>query len=1558
MKNPIRSQKPQKMIMLRLFIPLAFIVLHLVAFLAFYQTIGPGIAAFGLLPAVIGGSLFGWAMGLAVGIAVTILNLALLLSLSGFVANDGIFAIGSIFIIVGGTAVGWLQQQLKRLRREIKRGNQLTEAANALHQGISAVNSSLPLEDILDQILFQLSQVITYDAANVMLIDGEISYVFRSRGYSDKESEELHQQGLSLSQSPNLQEMMLTRQPKVISDTQAYSGWVPYQAYDRIKSYIGAPIQTRDQVIGFLNLNSTIPSFFTQKHAKRLQAFADQVAIAIHNAQLLNQARQQSDRLLLLLETTRAAATTLNLDEILYLMAEKIIKTLNVTSCTISRWDRQANTLVTWINLSLQNPEQNEASGTLSHLEDYPLTKHVLENGVPSRTFVNDPKADPAEVAYMKRLNVNSLYMFPMSATDQVIGLLELFDTDQEKQISAEEIALCETLLDQLAIFIVNANLFNETKRQTQQLSFLNDLSHEINRSLAMSEIFQMVTDRLYNTFGFYNVGILLADYTTQELIPVANSGEYSGSIALHEYRLPFGKGIMGRVVESGQPLIVNDTRVHPDFFQLGGMNIRAEAAFPIIIQQKTFGILNIDSEQLNAFTDDEVSLLTTITSHLVTALEKNQLLDEATQRAQQLEAVNQASLSVTDGLELSRVLQAIVTAALSLVEMAGVHIFLYEQDQITFGAVRWQDGRTETPYATPRPNGFTHTVAKNGELLIIPDIKNHSLFSGVPDDWSGSLAGFPLKVDNVVLGVMTISRMEPSTFANSDLQLLQLLAAQAAIAIENGRLYKQTQEEIEERARTEESLRQRNLTLELLTELSRTLSVPLSTNPSLDSVAQLAGEAMGFSSTYICDWKQESGLSTVLAEYISPEASDLEKVSDLGTVYNLATDFEDEADWLKIKDGYEIMQVDDPELHVSERKHMEEYGVQTIITVPLWAGDRPIGYLEGWESRYKRTFQPDEITRLQAVTRQVAMGIHKAILYQSMRQSEELFRLIFEFAPTGMAISHLDGQFHQVNQAYCDITGYSVDELLNLKVSDITHPDDIGTNLELDKQLVEDEVSQFSIEKRYIHKSGHIIYALVQVGLVKNNDGEPIHFIGQAIDITQRKLAEEQLRHNAFHDALTNLPNRALFLDHVQRAIGHFERQNEYTFAVLLLDLDRFKVINDSLGHDFGDEVLKIIGKRLGDDVRPGDTVTRLGGDEFAVLLDGIQQINEAKVVAEEIQNSLNLPITIADQDISLSASIGITISSSQRKRAEEYIRDADAAMYRAKEQGGKSFVIFNDEMYTSAIQRLNLETNLRQALKDEKLQVYYQPILNLVDGRVKKVECLVRWPDARQGFISPNQFIPMAEETGLINPIWEWLMYTACEQVKAWHELGHPICAAVNVSFRQFQDQNLPHLINNILVKTGLPATALELEVTETVTMSNYDFSLDSLNKLAAMGINISIDDFGTGYSSLSRLKTLPISTLKIDRSFITHLIENANDKAMVEAIIAMAHSLKLSVVAEGVETREQFDFLHQHQCDQIQGYLVSRPLSASELLKFVKDSRGVNKLINDKASLLGEH
>jgi diguanylate cyclase (GGDEF)-like protein len=441
--------------------------------------------------------------------------------------------------------------------------------------------------------------------------------------------------------------------------------------------------------------------------------------------------------------------------------------------------------------------------------------------------------------------------------------------------------------------------------------------------------------------------------------------------------------------------------------------------------------------------------------------------------------------------------------------------------------------------------------------------------------------------------------------------------------------------------------------------------------------------------------------------------------------------------------------------------------------------------------------------------------------------------------------------------------------------------------------------------------------------------------------DITQRKVAEEQLLHDAFHDSLTDLPNRALFMDRLRRAIVRTRRQEDYRFAVLFLDLDGFKVVNDSLGHATGDQLLIALGRRLEQGMRRGDTLTRLGGDEFAVLADDIPDVNDAIILAERIRDDLKAPFNLGGHEVFATASIGIALGTRDRERPEDLLRDADTAMYRAKAQGKERHVVFDQAMHTSVVERLRLETDLRRAVERREFQVHYQPICLLSTGRIAGFEALLRWEHPERGWIAPSSFVPLAEETGLILPIGLWVLRAACRQLHDWQSRGADLASlmvSVNLSIKQLMEPDIVEQIDQVLRETEVAPEYLKLEITESVIMEHPPSAAEVLQRLKDRGIRLSLDDFGTGYSSLSYLHRFPLDTLKVDRSFVCRLDGEDGDPVIVQTIIALAHNLGLQVVAEGVETEGQLDRLRAMGCQYGQGYFFSRPVdgdSATALL-----------------------
>ena len=562
----------------------------------------------------------------------------------------------------------------------------------------------------------------------------------------------------------------------------------------------------------------------------------------------------------------------------------------------------------------------------------------------------------------------------------------------------------------------------------------------------------------------------------------------------------------------------------------------------------------------------------------------------------------------------------------------------------------------------------------------------------------------------------------------------------------------------------------------------------------------------------------------------------------------------------------------------------------------------------------------------------------------EALKKSEEQFRLTFELAPIGMAITTLDGKFKRVNQALCDSLGYTSQELLQLSFTDISHPEDVELHLSLEKKLAEGREEDFQIEKRYLAKDNRVVDTLLKVVIVRDSNGKPLHFNNQILDITERKKMERQLLHDALHDSLTQLPNRALFMDRLEQQLKRTKTQQDYEFAVLFLDIDRFKVVNDSVGHLIGDKLLIEIARRLEQCINPTDTVARLGGDEFTILLENIQNIEEATFVAECIYHALVLPFKLDGYELFASASIGIALSSDGYDKPEDILRDADLTMYSAKERGKARYEVFDPSLHELAIKRLQLETDLRRGLERQEFQIYYQPITSLVTGNLSGFEALARWQHPTRGMISPTEFIPIAEETGLILSLGNWLLKEACKQLRHWqvkYHLHPPLKISVNLSGKQLKEPGLVKQIEEILTETGLDGRFLKLEITESTLMDNLETATNILLALREKKIQLSIDDFGTGYSSLSYLHRFPVDTLKIDRSFIDQIQSNQGNSAIVKAIVTLAHVLNMDVIAEGIETTSQLAQLKLLKCEHGQGYYFSKPLTKEEAEELIASS-----------------
>jgi diguanylate cyclase (GGDEF)-like protein/PAS domain S-box-containing protein len=555
----------------------------------------------------------------------------------------------------------------------------------------------------------------------------------------------------------------------------------------------------------------------------------------------------------------------------------------------------------------------------------------------------------------------------------------------------------------------------------------------------------------------------------------------------------------------------------------------------------------------------------------------------------------------------------------------------------------------------------------------------------------------------------------------------------------------------------------------------------------------------------------------------------------------------------------------------------------------------------------------------------------------QQLRDSEARFRGAFGQAAVGLAQLSADGRWLRVNRKLQDIVGYTEEELRGMHVADLVTAEDWQIDAPLLRALAHGELETSSREKRYLCRDGRRVWVKATVTAMQPDAGDAA-LVAVIEDISQRKQFEEELMHLARHDALTGLANRTLLLDRVSQAIAQSRRSGNQV-AMLFLDLDRFKTINDSLGHDAGDRVVIEVGRRLKQAVRDADTVARFGGDEFVVLLPEMPTEDIAAALAQKILNALFEPMLIHGHELAPACSIGISLYPRDGDNGKTLLKNADAALYQAKAMGRGNYQFYSEEMNARTLDRLTLESGLRHAVERGELQLKYQPQIDLADGAILGAEALLRWHPAGQQLVMPDAFITIAEETGLIVPIGEWVLRTACAQQVAWRQAGlTDLRIAVNLSARQFRQPGLDAMVARVLAETGCPAARLELEITESVLMERPDSAAQTLQRLSDMGVQLAIDDFGTGYSSLSYLKRFPINALKIDRSFVRDIAAKSaasnDDGAIAAAVIALAHSMGLTVVAEGVETEQQRDFLRQLHCDQAQGFYFSEPMSAAAL------------------------
>ncbi|HKP94247.1 MAG TPA: EAL domain-containing protein [Fibrobacteria bacterium] len=631
------------------------------------------------------------------------------------------------------------------------------------------------------------------------------------------------------------------------------------------------------------------------------------------------------------------------------------------------------------------------------------------------------------------------------------------------------------------------------------------------------------------------------------------------------------------------------------------------------------------------------------------------------------------------------------------------------------------------------------------------------------------------------------------------------------------------------------------------------------------------------------------------------------------------------------------------PEKAAAEKAEFEREGIKSLVIVPMVHRGTLRGYL-GFDSVHREKTWPEETIQVLRMAGEIFINaLERKKVDQALSEAKAKYLNIFENAVEGIFQSTPDGSFLGVNPALARILGYSDPREMTAAVRDIAatlyvDPERRGEFIRILRER--GRVTEFESQVR--RKDGSVILISENARAVLKADGSLDYCEGTVMDVTQRKRMEDQLIHGALHDSLTGLPNRTLLMERLGRALERSRRKTGAMSAVLVLDLDRFKMINESMGHQQGDRMLVAFARRLEAFVPPGTTLARLGGDEFCMLLEDMRDFNHATILADRLQEALGMGFDLDGREVYAAASIGIAVGGAQTPGPQDLLRDAETAMHRAKAAGKGRYEVFDVSMRTKAVHLMTLETDLRRALERMEFRLHYQPIVSLEDSALTGFEALIRWAHPTLGMVSPMDFIPLAEDTGLIIPIGRWVLWQSCKQLVEWRKIfedGRRLTMSVNLSGKQLQDMDLVRQIQAILKESGLDASSLKLEVTESAIMENPEKAAAILNSLRDMGIHLSLDDFGTGYSSLSYLHRFPFHNLKIDRSFVSKLETGDKDAEIVKVINSLARNLGMDVVAEGIETEGQWALLHRLACAYGQGYYFSKPLEDTAARKLIE-------------------
>lgn len=977
-------------------------------------------------------------------------------------------------------------------------------------------------------------------------------------------------------------------------------------------------------------------------------------------------------------------------------------------------------------------------------------------------------------------------------------------------------------------------------------------------------------------------------------------------------------EGMLGIAFEKREPVVVNDYAAWEHASERGiARGLASAAVVPLVVTERVRGVLAVRCYSRHLFAAEQIEMLTRIAAVISPPFEAASLYIESERQRGDLEAIEAISRRISASLDLDQVLDAIVQCALDLVKADLSFLALTNSDGgLQIAAVAGNRTGALKGHVIPPGVGVGGRVMTTGQAFGSQEYLSdagiqHAAASDmvIANEGIVWMVAVPIRRDGETVGVFWVAARGPRPFNKGEAALLERLSVPASAAIEHARVLAREQaSRIEARA--------------LLTA-AELLSGAAEPEDVLRRVVAVAIESINVKRvSYITN---EGGFARV-------QQSCCDGVWSLaGTIIPLETSV---CGWvIRNQQTFRSYEPGGGSLFVWH--HIEP--PKSLLCVPVRDHDGTVrGVLTLADRRDSKPFSDSDQQMAEGLAHHASVALERAELVTELRRSEERYRDLFDNANDVLFACDLSGHFTSVNRTLERMSGYSRHELLQKELIQIIAPNHRDQLRDRESHLLAGElVPPYELE--IVTESGRVLP--LEFGLRLIHDGKrAIGMQGIGRDISERKALEEQLQHQAFYDTLTGLSNRALFMDRLSHALRAASRRNT-AVAVLFLDLDGFKLINDSLGHDAGDELLAAVGQRLAACLRPTDTLARFGGDEFTMLLDGVASPAEPLRVADRLLAALRPPFVLRQRQRFIGASVGIAWSGPQStlRAPEDLLREADLALYQAKAQGKGRAVQFEASMSQQAVERLNLETDLRLALDRGEMKVYYQPSVEFATGKVVALEALVRWQHPLRGLLTPESFLSLAEESGVIVRLGWWVLGEACRQAQALAPLqpdGRPMAVSVNLSARQLQQTDLVAQVAAALAESGLEPGALKLEITESVAMQQGLASADTLQGLKNLGVRLAIDDFGTGYSSVSYLQRFPLDELKVHQSFIADLGAEGSSGNIVGAVIALARALGVQVAAEGTETREQVTRLQELGCSLGQGYYFSQPVPAGAL------------------------